>query len=524
MNNKKYANKKRSNFNTRGRRDQFDKDKSEVAKESANDPSWYTVSGQLVKDVSSLSFNNPLGAPVTLRSTSWGTCTQTIPGVMTIHTAPTIGHSISGSSAINIAAKNLYSWVRHANSGHANYDSPDLMMYLIAMDSLYSWYAFCTRIYGMSVVYSQNNRYVGGNYLTAQGVNAQDMSRNLARFRSWLNQFALKLSAFSIPNTMSLYKRHTWMYANAFKDENDGKAQVYMYMPSILYKYNQTNGSLDPFEATCMFEDGMLKPKTSLLAETLMYMGDSLLNSLITSEDINIMSGDILKAYGTENVWKLSTIPEDYSIVPIYSDEVLYQIHNTRFAGKYPISGLDGSPSLNTFAITQDKNVGDGAILQDLYFEWGITNEYDAYLDFSKNDVTPEDVLVATRNMVFGTVVKESNKYKCNITTMGCDICLFATVWTLLNTNSGYSMTTRNLWASDRHNDSEGASGGTFESKMYFNLAPYTYIADYTVDTLARVAGEMTNYTTVTPDVVSKMHDTALLSMFAVPLIGNIVK
>lgn len=518
----KYNNKRRPKSNTRSKRDQFDKEVPE--KEKANDPSWYTVSGQLVRDVASLSFNNPLGANVTLRSSNWGEYTQVIPGVMTLYTMPGIGKSISGSSAVNIAAKNLYSWVRHANSGHANYDSPDMMMYLLAMDSLYSWYAFCTRIYGMSVVYSQNNRYVGGNYLSAQGVNAQDMSRNLARFRTWLNQFALKLSAFSIPNTMSLFKRHTWMYANAFRDENDGKSQVYMYVPGILYRYDQENGNLVPFQAMCEFTNGKLTPKTSLLAETLMYYGDTLLNSMITSEDINIMSGDILKAYGTENVWKLSTLGEDYAILPIYSDEVLYQIHNTRFAGNSPINPLDQSASLDALTITQDKNIGDGAIMQDLYFERCLSNEFDALLDFPKTEVTPEDVMVGSRNVIFANVVKEGTKYICNLTSYGSDICLFATIWTLVNTTNGFQLTASSLWVSDSSADPDGGGASNLKQKMIFNLAPLSPSINYATGAMISVTGELTNYTVLAPDIAAKMHDTALLSMFAVPLIGNIAK
>lgn len=108
--------------------------------DKANDPKWYIVNGQLAKDVASFSFNNALGASFEIGTHGLTTLVQpkkySLPGIMTIPYVPSIGYSADGTSAANIAAKNFYSFVRHQNSGHANYDSPDLMMYLMAMDSI----------------------------------------------------------------------------------------------------------------------------------------------------------------------------------------------------------------------------------------------------------------------------------------------------------------------------------------------------------------------------------------------------
>lgn len=95
---------------------------------------------QLVKDVASLSFRTPLGSPSGLpsRSNPVGRDRRSIPGIMNLYFVPTIGSSTAGeSSAINIAAKNIYSFVRHENSGRINYDAPDLMLYLLALDSAF---------------------------------------------------------------------------------------------------------------------------------------------------------------------------------------------------------------------------------------------------------------------------------------------------------------------------------------------------------------------------------------------------
>lgn len=123
-----------------------------------NDPSWYAANSALLRDSASFSFNNPLGNRITLSGAPSSVSisrTFAIPGVYAIYCGPSIGRSLDNSSPVNIAARNIYSFVRHANSGHSNYDAPDLMLYLLAMDQLYSGLAFMSRAYGVMSQYSQ---------------------------------------------------------------------------------------------------------------------------------------------------------------------------------------------------------------------------------------------------------------------------------------------------------------------------------------------------------------------------------
>lgn len=104
----------------------------------------------MVKDVASLSFNLPYGTRSGLPSPSnrESRVTTSVPGILTIRFVTSLGVANgSVASAINVAAKNIYSYVRFANSGARNYDSPDLMMYLLAMDSAYMFYAYLTKLY-----------------------------------------------------------------------------------------------------------------------------------------------------------------------------------------------------------------------------------------------------------------------------------------------------------------------------------------------------------------------------------------
>lgn len=503
-------------------------------KESANDPNWYYYSEQSLKDVGRFSFNNALG--VGLEVSNSPTAYLNIPGIMNIYTTPSIGYSNQNTSAANLAAKNIYSFVRHANSGHANYDSPDLFMYLMAIDSCYSMYSWMCRIYGLAKVYIQQNRYYGARILQSMGLDSDDFAANLASFRTFINQYAIKLSAFYVPANMSLYKRHIWMYGNAFADEDDPKAGIYMYQPAYLLQYDEVNGQLIPYPITCAHNTtsgiGVVLPGINKVA-AIENAANALLNAIIASEDMNIMSGDILKAYGQENCWKFAAIPDDYMVIPIFSEEVLLQIHNTDFAGNFPVYAAgDSTSSTDAFKIYQNTSPGFGTIMFTPVFKNMCHLGYGHVFDSWKREVTPEDVLVGSRNKLFAntSVMKVGTNYYAYalINACGSEICLFATIWTLDDTGNytqsvHYSNT--NVFA----NLDVAVKYLTEESR--FNQAPLnikwafvgltdgvkTVRPDY-------MAGDLSNYTVMDYSDIIKLHDTALLSEFAVPFLGNAVK
>lgn len=204
---------KRKNFRPKGRSvsKKMDEEKSNFrengTRSKINDPDWYVKEPQLVKDVGSISFNNALGARYFLNPDSVGTdfnpgskdITASIPGIMTIQTGPAVNPSNSPYSALNLATKDLFKRVRRMNAGSTNYDSPDLMLYVLALDSIYSAIFFLQRILGCANVYSQVNRFVGDAFIQAQGVEPSLVRNNLAAYRARLNMLITKVSSFAAP-------------------------------------------------------------------------------------------------------------------------------------------------------------------------------------------------------------------------------------------------------------------------------------------------------------------------------------
>lgn len=389
---------------------------------STNDPQWYFKDKRILEDTASYSFNQPLGTrlhfnqyhlPTGLDTNKIGA--SAVPGLMTVRLALTPGIAVSAEDPVNIAATNVYSYVRYKNSGSANYDAPDLMMYLLAMDSLYACWNWMQRIYGFASIYSQTNKYLPRAYMEANNVDFDDVMAHLADFRAWLNVKAQSISAFCVPATMTYNIRHSWLFSNIFKDSDTNKAQQYMYVPAWFYKYDETSspkgGQLVPVIAVPNTVGTAKKYKVT----DLMNMLNSMIEAVNYAEDIGIMSGDILKAYGAGNLFTLSPIDPDYKVEAVHSPEVLWQIENMHCL-------FAGSTDISQFNITQDPNTN--FIKYNPELTGVVAPRNGGYLNFHHNDITAENVIVASR-LLAATVTKTGTQ-NTTITSCGSEIALNA--------------------------------------------------------------------------------------------------
>lgn len=498
-----------------------DRAEEKVSKRADNDAAWYAADGQLLKDVSSFSFNSALGAGLTIRgqNASGGlSYTTKFPGILSIMTTPTVGISNSADAPVNVAAKKLYAYVRHANSGHSNYDPADLMIYMLAMDSLYTYWSYMTRVYGVAQIFSKTNRYVGDALLRSMGVDPYSVRSNLADLRAYINMFAVKAGSFAVPKTMSYFIRHSWMYSNIYKDEDTSKAQMYLYVPAFLYKFAlkaETGAGMLEATPVCgvIGPSGSLNGITMLTFPQLYFLGDTLLNAALAQEDLGIISGDVLKAYGPENLWKLDSVPEGYAVLPVFSEEMLAQIHNTDFAGVTVRvqKGDEWSINYHGLDVVQDVSVGDG----NLYFEPRFYRAshlcHDRILDFWHENPTPEEVMVGTRNMIcaFPSLL-DAGQRTAEIRGCGSELALCAFMW---NYDSNNALVSTQMYFSD-----QSAALMNISDLSKFNEYPRYYVTNNNGE-IASIMGEMDTYTVLTSWEIEQLHLAALLSMFGIPYI-----
>lgn len=396
-------------------------------KHKSNDPQWYFKDSNILKDVASFSYNRPLGArpgwfnwltdnaPGSKLSVVPSAGSATVPGIMAIHLGLSVGVAKDAQDPINLSATNVYSFVRYKNSGAVNYDAPDLMLYLVAMDSLYACWNWMKRLYGIASTYSQLNRYMPKGYYAAENVDFDDLLSHLADFRAYLNIKSFEISSFCVPATMTYNVRHSWLFSNIYKDSDTRKAQQYMYVPAYFYQYDETSspngGVLSAIPVSSRFRSG-----SKWTFATLKALLNTMLEAVNYSEDVGIMSGDILKAYGQGGLFMLSTFEPDYKVEPVYSREVLTQFENC-------IPTFFESTDIASFDIKQDPNTNfiKHQPISTSAYNIGMNGRF---INFHWDDPTPEDTIVATR---LGTILHNeapTTGYKFTVVSCGSEIAV----------------------------------------------------------------------------------------------------
>lgn len=428
---KRYPDDKRStesktskNSNCKGKRSRSMDEPIYSVQNGENDWRWYADTPALAKAFGSYPFGYPVGSTVAADGKSY-----TIPGSMAFYYAPAVGNVQSENDPVNIAMRNIYTFVRHENSGATNYEAPDLMMYILAMSQVYAYYHFLVRVYKLARLYNYENRYYPKTLITQMGVDFEDVAANMAKFYGNITMFAVKAQRMCVPATMSYTARQMWMNDNIYMDGDTNKAQLYFYTPAWFWQYTEGTstdaGSLQPLR----FFQGVVDANTRqlLTVDDLYAYGNQLLNPILESQDMNTMSGDILKAYTRDGLMKLEPFAQNDILLPVYSKEVMSQFENLDiYHSIYLSSQKTGFTNENMWAVTQRTDVNTGylestprvtmSVMNNTvtglpadsgtYFYTGSLQELAAPylatfkpLNFHWDPVDPTDVLVASRLM-----------------------------------------------------------------------------------------------------------------------------
>jgi len=393
---KPYKNKDRKPSKNRGKDWKQDKMISK-----ANDWRWYATNPQSVVDTASFAYGYPLGSKVDLGPYNPFIDGYSIPGIMRISTVPAFGWADSPNSAVNIAAANIYSYVRHANSGHSNYDAPDLMLYLLAMDSVYSVIEWAKRIYGLAMTWNNQNKYFPRYMIESMNVDFDSIQTNLNDYRAYINMACVRAGSLCVPANMSYFAKHKWMYQGIYVDDNLTKAQVYYFNPEVFTKFTLDSNDIGQIVYP---ESFLISHRATKLKYTdIISLIDEMLAPIISDEDFNIMSGDILKAYGSDSVVKLEPISEGYIVMPSHDPLVLNIIRNTTLCGPWTLTGT-------VVGLSQDMTLPTSPYLKSNYrVVYEVSHDADdvpyglnalmsnRMVSFDHDKVSPEEALECTR-------------------------------------------------------------------------------------------------------------------------------
>lgn len=531
---------------------------STQAQSTDNDISWYSKNPVLLQNSANLPFGTPVGGKFTLthhiltdeKKIDTQDIAYYLPGVTRISWAPTPGISRDASSPLNVAAANLYSWIRQANSGARNYDPNDLMIYIMCMDSLYMYHAWMMRLYGVLLNTATTVRYMPKVLCKACGGNYDDLIRNMAQLKFYINSFGARIGAMAVPNDMAFFTRHRWMCSNVYSDEISLKPQIYVFNPIGVFKF--TRDAEQAGSATLKRFPWDVAVNGATFAQITAY-GEELLAPIIADEDFNIMSGDILKAY-QGNIVSIPAIEDNFITQISYSSEVLEQIHNLTCYRTSVLNHLQNwviSQNATKDALIFDPDIGvDNSATKPVI---ATTFPATVPLDLKSDVPTPGEVMIATRlASVVDLVVPDSGPVSVKITTCGSEFVTGINVFQfsdgvyspegdvyvdskytytaleflkVTGTSPNYSVASWDgpiSWSTAYYLLNAFGNGATDRFPLQvFDIAAINGEDSWlNVKSAWKIIGQKNNLTTYDAEVLEKIHHTALLSMYNVPAMG----
>lgn len=395
-----------------------------------NDPQWYVPNDQLLKDVASFPTTYYTGLPIQQGSapyatqqtdtTPWNVTLTTSPGqpnpgILVLNTLHTIGAATNETDPVNQAANQLFTMQQMKSGKTPQYEAPDNMLYYLALTDAYAYYVWLVRLYGISSDFNSLNRYTPQWLIQAMGVDWNDLKGKRADFRAAINLFALQLSSFPLPKTLSYVNRRMFIYEHIFMDSANPQAQYILFNPVGFFHWHE--GETDHPTTYLTLENDMITNASALkTVDQLVKYATELITPLQQSEDVRRIGADILNTYGAGSLMEILPIAETYSISPTYNEQIMTQIENAHVmlpssvtASIKPYVQVEQATGINqsyltasyeyfadlrqTGLATDSRPKTDGAVVDML----NIVRDNEHIINFHHQNPTPEDFMEATR-------------------------------------------------------------------------------------------------------------------------------
>lgn len=295
-------------------------------------PNWYFTDAMLAEQASRFSFQSFIGNGELTGSAK-------MPSIMSYFFNPCIG-TVSRdnleTTAVNLAARKLYSVLSNKSGRTAAYGPQDVIMAVLGVGEIVSMVSWMQRAFGLVMTYSQRNRDLPRNIFGAMCINYDDFVSNIANYRVKLNTVIQTFNKIAIPANISWFQKAAAMYEAIYMDSPDEMAQLYVYNPATTWILNESvyeQGTILQSNSWCC--DRVSNAPVVQTFSTYLNKLQGMVNALLTSTTLNVVYADVINYCNNNNVpmLKLGLIDETYSVKPVYDEEALLHIHNMTILG-----------------------------------------------------------------------------------------------------------------------------------------------------------------------------------------------
>lgn len=284
-----------------------------------NDVNWYFTDKAMMDQASQFSLNQFLG------NKSYPGNLQ-VPAVTMFRMMPTPGATVKGdqSNGINMASQRIYSQLSAITGRTSTYAPQDISTLMLELGEVLSIQSHIRRAFGLVYTYNQRNRALPQNLLQILGFDYADLFSKVSVYRTRFNTILTQLNKVPFPINIAYLAKCNDMYTSVYMDENDPMAQLYVFRPAYTWDFDEISNPDGTQLSTVALGVNFVNMQQWL--DQL----EKMVNALLTSSTLNIIYADILNMSNKAGV-PLVAVPlleENYSVLPVYNEGILEQIHN----------------------------------------------------------------------------------------------------------------------------------------------------------------------------------------------------
>lgn len=477
----------------------------------------------------------PMGDIITVLGDEPDTVYDIIPGILRIDWRPSVGLSLSPTSPISIVGKEVYAKVREKFSGAIDADAPDFIVYLMALDSIFSYIAMLKRIYRVLNAYSPDNLFTPDGILNAMGFSATqiaDLREHKMEFYQRINELVLMTYKFKCPRIMDVFNRHVWLNDHIYTDAPTPNSQFYMFWQITWYKFAMVD---IPHSTPTAQAGGLIEASpwnvpglnttavpASGVASYLFNFGRSLIDALAASDDGYLISGYLMRAYDGIPDFRADELLLGEFLIPKYNEEVLGEIENLHTLPSYETSYVSNT-------IAQDPSTN--AIIAEPIVTFPISsyartaNHVGMYPRFNARVDSPTiaQTVVNSRLMTYTYDLKETSSTEAQASILCCTEIVEKMMMFIQHTVGGAPARVQKL-ASDIALSARASSGLTDSGMetifnvfklMQWDWAPILVLQVFTQKgSYLSLVGDVHNFTSCSIEALRNINTVCLYSLF----------
>lgn len=369
-----------------------------------NDFDWWNRYPELMETAVSLPFNYLPGTTLFEKNAGRSNANYApfsrIPGAVTHYYINKYGCDDDATNGCNAAFRQLWLTMHRKYRGIGTYQAADLGIVQIATIEVISLLAEIERIYGVINRYGITNRNLPYTLLEAMGVSkalADDIRLNLADFRYGINEQILKAQSMCVFKDMPIVKDKISLASNIFLDRDSDDAQAVVFALAdigVLSSTTVPTGFSVEYVRQGSLHGSWLEGISSY-SGIITYLNYRI-EAIVSDEDVQRIYSDMLAAFDANDLLFVYTLPEDYKVIPVYTDEIMHkQVNMYHVSGGYDQAGSDDPEEVKPNAVRM------GSIIRRSLYE---AKGWDSNANRAEYRITQYNNVINTRCCLYNSL------------------------------------------------------------------------------------------------------------------------